>query len=75
MGAETMREIKAQIYGKFRSEAECARKLGWSRQKLNKITMGKTLPNIRELNEMANVLDVKCDTLLHIFLDTRSTNG
>lgn len=62
------REIKGFIYAKFKSEAECARKLGWNRQKLNKITTGKSLPNITELNELANVLEEDSSTLLHIFL-------
>ena len=67
-GEEVSRMIKGYIYAKFKSEAECARKLGWNRQKLNRITTGKSLPSITELNELANVLEEDSSTLLHIFL-------
>ena len=61
-------ELRDMIREKFRSEAECARKMGWSRQRLNKITTGKKMPDIAELNCIAAVLERNADELLHIFL-------
>lgn len=61
-------ELRDMIREKFRSEAECARKMGWSRQRLNKITTGKKIPDIMELNSIAAVLERNADELLHIFL-------
>lgn len=61
-------ELRNMIREKFRSEAECARKMGWSRQRLNKITTGKKIPDIVELNCIAAVLERDADELLHIFL-------
>lgn len=63
-------ELRDMIREKFRSEAECARKMGWSRQRLNKITTGKKMPDIAELNCIAAVLERNADELLHIFLAT-----
>ena len=42
--------------------------MGWSRQSLNKITTGKKMPDIAELNCIAAVLERNADELLHIFL-------
>ena len=50
-------ELRDMIREKFRSEAECARKMGWSRQRFHPIASGKRLPNVRELNQIAAVLD------------------
>ena len=52
------------IREKFRSEAACARKMGWSRQRFHPIASGKRLPNVRELNQIAAVLERSVDELL-----------
>ncbi len=67
--------LKLHIRSIFKSEAECARMLGWSRQKLNKITKGKQLPDITELNALACVLKIDANDLIPIFLEDESTNG
>lgn len=61
-------ELSRIIHEKYRSEAEFARAVGWSRQKMNKITTGKQLPEISELNKMAEMLDVGIPDLLRAFL-------
>ena len=61
-------ELSRIINAKYRSEAEFARAMGWSRQKVNKITNGKQLPDISELNKMAEMLDVGAPVLLRVFL-------
>ena len=73
--SQVKEELRDMIREKFRSEAECARKMGWSRQRLNKITTGKKMPDIAELNCIAAVLERNADELLHIFLAAQSTNG
>ena len=64
-------ELSRIIHGKYRSEAEFARAMGWSRQKMNKITTGKQLPDIQELNQMAEMLDVGAAELLEVLLPER----
>ena len=61
-------QVKEELRDMIRAEAECARKMGWSRQRLNKITTGKKMPDIAELNCIAAVLERNADELLHIFL-------
>ncbi len=61
-------ELRGIIYSRFKSEADCARNLGWSKQKLNKITNGRQMPDITELNRMSVVLETDVGTLLKIFL-------
>lgn len=63
-----MNELRGMIYTRFKTEAECARSLGWSRQKLNYITNGKRLPDIRDVNQLAKTLDVDIGRLIDIFL-------
>lgn len=67
-GGENMNELRGMIYSHFRTEAECARRLGWTRQKLNYITNGKRLPDIRDVNVLAKALDVEVGKLINIFL-------
>lgn len=71
---ETM-ELRGMIYRKFKNEAECARKMGWSRQRLNKITTGKKIPDVNEVNDIATALEEPVENVLYIFLPIRSTNG
>lgn len=66
-------ELRGIIHTRFRSEAEFARAVGWSRQKMNKITTGKQLPNIMELNKMAEMLDVSIHNFLKAFLPEQET--
>lgn len=67
-------ELSRIINAKYRSEAEFARAMGWSRQKMNKITTGKQLPDIAELNSMAEMLDVGTTDLLRAFLLEQGPN-
>ncbi len=61
-------ELSRIIHARYSSEAEFTRAMGWSRQKMNKITTGKQLPDITELNKMAELLDVDAADLLAVFL-------
>lgn len=63
-----VKELRGLIYSKFNSEAEFARQLGWSRQKLNKITNGGKAPNVLELNALAIPLNKSVGEMAEIFL-------
>jgi len=68
-------ELRGKIHCKYRTEAECAKALGWTRQRLNAITTGKRLPSVVELNDLAIVLGVAFDDMANIFLSRMSTNA
>lgn len=61
-------ELRGLIYDKYNSEAEMARALGWSRQRLNKITNGLKEPDISELNSIAKRLEKSVGEIAQIFL-------
>ena len=66
--------MRGLIYSKLESESQFARVLGWSRQRLFKITNGKKIPNLFELNDMAEALDVPFMDVASFYLPTKSTN-
>lgn len=45
------------IYAKFRSQTECAKALGWQKQKLSRIVNGVSKPDVDDVNALANVFD------------------
>lgn len=61
-------KLRSLIYGRFVNEAEFARRLGWSRQRLNKITTGAKEPNLTEVRDIALALNVPFDDVANIFL-------
>ena len=67
--------IKSVILEKFSSEASFARRLGWSRQRLNKITTLTKSPTVGEINEMAVGLGISASEVYLIFLHMMSSNG
>lgn len=75
MQQEYVGKLRGMVHEKYRSAAEYARDLGWSRARLNRIMLGKKEPDISEVADMARVLGVSMDTLACIFLPTESTNG
>lgn len=68
-----MNELRGMIYTRFKTEADCARQLGWPKQKLNYITNGKRMPDIKDTVELANTLQVDVGSLISIFLTREST--
>ena len=73
--ARKIKELRGLIYGKFNSESEMARFLGWPRQRLNKITNGIKEPDVKELNELAITLGKPVGDIAQIFLSHESPNG
>lgn len=59
--------LRGIIYSRYDSEADFARSLGWTRQKLNRIVNGK-MPNIEELNAIAQGLNVPVSEAIAFFL-------
>jgi len=66
--------LRGAIYERFNSEAEFARALGWSKQKLNRITTGYREPTITEVNEFAQALDISVSEVAEFFLNSKSPN-
>lgn len=65
--------LRGLIYSRYDNEADFARYLGWSRQRLNKIVNGK-IPNIEELNAIAKGLNVPVSDAILFFLPAQSPN-
>lgn len=71
---EKVKELRGLIYSKYNSEAEMAKIMGWTRQKVNKITNGTKEPNVDELNAFAKALDKTVGDVAQIFLRNKSPN-
>ena len=56
--SKKVKELRGIIYSKFDSEADMAKAMGWTRQRLSKITNGLKEPDVNELNDMANPLNM-----------------
>lgn len=67
-------QLNGLIHAKFDSESAMARHIGWSRQRLWKITNGDKVPDLFELRDMAEAIDCSVGDLAHIFLAMQSTN-
>lgn len=67
--------LKGMIHSKFDSEVQMSDTLGWSRQRLNKITNGKKEPDLNEIRDMASVLGVSFMDVARIFLQPESPDG
>ena len=68
------RELRSLIFKHYDTEAQLARKLNWSRQKLNKITNGNKVPDIQELSELSRGLNISVGALAEFFLIEKSPN-
>lgn len=69
-----IRELSALIHGKYDTEAEFARALGWPRQRLNKITTGTKEPDLHETAAIAAKLEISLESAARIFLHAKSPN-
>ncbi len=67
-------EFRGLVYSKYNNESDFAKALGWPRQRLNKISAGKKVPSLLELDDMAASLNVEPAYLLDIFLSHASPN-
>lgn len=75
MNKGKIRPLRILIYEKFDSESQMAENMGWSKQKLNRITNGIKEPTIQELSCMCKCLDKSISELALIFLEAELSNG
>ena len=61
-------ELRSLIYGRFDSQTEFAEYLGWSKQRLSKVTSGKKEPSISEVFEISQGLGIDLPTTMRIFV-------
>ena len=72
---EKIKAFKSLIYARYDSESAFARDLGWSRQRLNRITNGRKEPDLDEVQILANKLGQSFSDVANIFLSAKSPNG
>lgn len=70
-----VRPLIGMIYSKYDTQAQLARKMGWDRRRLNRITNGAKEPDLSEAAELAKMLDVPIERIADIFLSEKSPNG
>ncbi|MCL2437317.1 MAG: helix-turn-helix transcriptional regulator [Clostridiales bacterium] len=68
-------ELRSLIYGKFDSQTEFAERLGWSKQRLSKITSGRKEPSIREVSAISQGLGIDIAVVARIFVQYWSLVG
>ena len=61
-------ELRSLIYGRFDSQTEFAEYLGWSKQRLSKITSGRKEPSISEVSEISQGLGIEISVVVRIFV-------
>lgn len=67
-------ELNGLIHRKYENESQMADEMGWSRQRLNKITNGDKAPSLEEVESIANALGEPVITIVNIFLRFKSPN-
>lgn len=67
-----VKEVRGLIYRHYNNMAEFARTIGWPKQRLNKITTGKKVPNLEEVEVLAKSLHTPIGEMAQIFLNHRS---
>lgn len=67
--------LRSKIYGKFNSQAEFSRKIGWGVNRINKILNGKIVPNVNDCANISIILSLTKDEYIDIFMPTLSPNG
>ena len=68
-------DLNGLIHGQYPNQASFADKIGWPRQKLNKIVNGNKQPSIEEVQEIAEGLGVPFMMVCNFFLKQKSPNG
>ena len=69
------RSMSSIIHSVFATEAECARSIGWPRQRLNRIVNGQKEPTVTELAEISMATQRHQSEIADIFLAFWSPNG
>ena len=66
--------LNGLVHGQFDSEAAFAEKIGWPRQKLNRIMNGDQPPSLEDVKNIADGLNVPFMMVANFFLESVSTN-
>ena len=61
-------DLKGKIHSKYNSEAEFARVIGWTRQRLSKITNGHRVPTLFEVDFLATALGCSFMDIANFYL-------
>lgn len=69
-----VKKLRGLIYSRYDSESQFAEVIGWTRQRVNKITNGIQIPTVNDINDIANGLDCTINEIAEIFLDIESPN-
>lgn len=64
--------LRGKIYTKYKSMAEFARDIGWSRQRLHNVMTGKKTPDVNDIKILQEALRLSESEVFLIFLPTRS---
>lgn len=67
-------QLSGLIHANYDNESAMAQAMGWSRQRLNRITTGKRLPDLNEVQALADALNTSFSSMAQIFLGGESTN-
>ena len=67
-------KLRALIYSKYDSESQLATALGWSRQRLSRITNGMKEPDLDDIRALADKLGASVPEIVDIFLSVKSPN-
>ncbi len=51
--------LRGMVFSKYKSVSDFARALGWRRQKVGKIVNGDRVPTVKDVEEMASVLNLR----------------
>lgn len=69
-----MNEIREVILKKFKTQSAFAEALGWTRQKISRIAVGREEPTALECSQMMAAMGDAGDDLLEALLKTYSKN-
>ena len=64
-------QLSGLIHSKFSNETAFAKALGWSRQRVWKLTTGKKIPTIADVKAVAEALDTEFMVVANIFLQMK----
>lgn len=68
-------ELRVEIIRKFNTQAELAKELGWTENKMSKMMQGKYIPDLNEVISIADKLSLESGRFLEIFLDKKLPYG
>ena len=63
-----MTNFRAEVYGKYKSIADLARSLGWTRQKATNIVNRKTEPSLEDVYSLSIALERPFEEVAEFFL-------